>query len=52
VNEIHARLAFLLDTVQLEADHLRVTDERLFGTPVLKFRAQALNMTPPSCPAN
>jgi len=43
VNDDQVRLAFLLETVQLEAAHLRLTDARLFSQPFLPERAQALN---------
>lgn len=36
------RLAFLLETVQLEADHLQGTDGRLFAVPFTPARALAL----------
>ncbi len=38
-----ARLSFLLETVALEAAHLKLTDERLFKRPFDIERAQALS---------
>lgn len=43
MNDDQVRLAFLLETVQLEATHLSLTDARLFSQPFLPERAQALN---------
>lgn len=43
MNGDQARLAFLLETVALEAAHLRLTDERLFSRPFDAERAQALS---------
>lgn len=36
------RLAFLLDTVALEAEHLQATDQRLFAVPFTVGRAGSL----------
>jgi hypothetical protein len=36
------RLVFLLDTVQLEAEHLQATDQRLFAQPFTAERAATL----------
>ena len=38
----HARLAFLLETVELEAEHLAATDQRLFVEPFDAGRAGSL----------
>ncbi len=35
------RLRFLLRVVRREADHLKLTDSRLFSEPSLLFRAQS-----------
>lgn len=39
---LHARLAFLVETVELEVQHLSETDGRLFATPFTADRASAL----------
>ncbi len=39
---IQARLAFLLETVALEAEHLQATDTRLFAVPFTAERAGSL----------
>lgn len=39
---VGSRLVFLLETVDLEADHLRQTDQRLFRQPFDAARAHAL----------
>ena len=39
---LHTRLAFLLETVALEAQHLQATDARLFAEPFTAERATTL----------